>query len=101
MVDKLNIRRVALSLAVVSAILYLACALLVFIAPNFAVTLFSNLFHGVDITTTAKAVTFLGTLLGLIEIVVYSLIAGGLFALVYNKLKSKKQRAPHPKVWGL
>ena len=88
MAEKLNSKRVAFSLAIVSAILYLVCTIFIYIAPNFTVNLFSNLFHGIDITKIEDTSISLGnTLIGLIEIVVYSLIAGWLFALIYNKLK--------------
>ncbi len=86
--DKLSPRRVALSLAIVSAILYVACALFIFIAPDFTLSLFSNLFHGIDITQIADTSISLGSiLLGLVEIIVYALVAGWLFAFVYNKFK--------------
>lgn len=88
MADKLNVKKVALSLAAVSAILYIACALLIAIAPDFTVSLFSNLFHGVDISQIAGTSISIGSILiGLIEVIVYALIAGALFAVIYNKLK--------------
>ena len=88
MADKLDVKRTALSLAIVSAILYIACVLLIVIAPDFTMRLFSNLFHGIDITQIAnKSISFGSTLFGLVEIIVYALIAGGLFAWIYNKLK--------------
>lgn len=85
---KLNAKKVAVSLAAVSAILYIACALLIVVAPDFTLNLFSNLFHGIDITQIAgQPVSFGSTLLGLVEIIAYALIAGALFAWIYNKLK--------------
>ena len=88
MTDKLNAKRVAMTLAIVSAILYIACALLIAIAPDFTMNLFSNLFHGIDINKIAStSISLAGTLLGLVEIIVYALIAGWLFALIYNKFK--------------
>jgi small-conductance mechanosensitive channel len=88
MVEKLNSKRVALSLAIVVSIFYIACALLVVIAPDFTTKLFSNLFHGIDITQIATAnISFWGVLIGLIEIIIYTLIAVWLFAWIYNKLK--------------
>jgi len=88
MSDKLNTKRVALSLASVSAILYIACALLIAIAPNLTLSLFSKIFHGIDITQIKDAsISFGSTLLGLVEIIIYALIAGWLFAVIYNKLK--------------
>ena len=88
MAEKLNPKRVALSLVIVSIILYIACALLVVIAPDFITNLFSNLFHGIDITQIATTnISFGSVLIGLIQIIIYTLIAGWLFALIYNKLK--------------
>ncbi|MDP3026246.1 MAG: DUF5676 family membrane protein [Nanoarchaeota archaeon] len=88
MSDKLNTKRVALSLASVSAILYIACALLIAIAPDFTTGLFSKVFHGIDITQIADTSISLGsTLIGLVEIIIYALIAGWLFVFIYNKLK--------------
>lgn len=86
--DKINAKKVAISLAIVSAALYLACAALIFLAPEFAMKIFSSLFHGIDISKIAdKPVSLSGVLIGLAEIVIYSLIAGWLFAVVYNKIK--------------
>ena len=84
--NKLNAKRVALSLAIVSAILYIACALLITIAPNLTIGLFGKIFHGLDITQIADiSVSFGSTLIGLVEIIIYALIAGWLFAWVYNR----------------
>ena len=88
MADKLNVKKIALSLAIVSAILYIICALFIAVAPGFTINLFSNLFHGVDISQIAKSSFSIGsTLIGLIEVIAYALIAGALFAWIYNKLK--------------
>lgn len=88
MTEKLNSKRVALSLTIVSSILYIACALLVVIAPDFTTKLFSSLFHGIDIIQIATTnISFVSVLIGLVEIIVYTLIAGWLFAWIYNKLK--------------
>jgi len=88
MAEKLNPKRVALSLAIMVSILYIVCALLVAIAPDFTTKLFSNLFHGIDITEIATTnISFGSTSLGLIQIIIYTLIAGWLFAWIYNKLR--------------
>jgi len=87
MTNKLNTKGVAITLAIVASILYIVCALLIAIAPDFIIKLFSNLFHGIDITKIVDTSISLGsTLLGLVEIIVYSLIAGWLFAVIYNKV---------------
>jgi len=88
MAEKLNAKKVGISLAVVSAILYIACALLVAIAPEFTTNLFSNIFHGIDITQIiTTSISFGSIVIGLIEIIIYAYIAGALFAWVYNKVK--------------
>ncbi|MBS3065885.1 hypothetical protein J4229_02455 [Candidatus Pacearchaeota archaeon] len=85
MKEKLSPKVVALSLAVVSGILYIVCAILLALTPAGTLALFNNLFHGIDLTSITKtSVTFGSTLIGLIEIVVYALITGWLFAKVYN-----------------
>lgn len=90
MAAKLNAKLVALSLAGVSGILYIICALLVAIAPTTTLNMFSNVFHGIDITQIAATNISLGnTLLGLIEILVYALVAGWIFVAVYNYLATK------------
>ena len=88
MVDKLSPKRVAYSLASVSAILYIVCAVLIAIAPEATIKLFGSLFHGINIELIAQnTISFGSTILGLIEIVVGSLIIGWLFAKIYNSIK--------------
>ncbi|MDO8517137.1 MAG: DUF5676 family membrane protein [Nanoarchaeota archaeon] len=88
MVDKLNTKKIALSLTIVSGILYIICALFVVIFPNFATMLFSNLFHGIDITRIATTnISFASILSGFIQMIIYAFIAGWLFAQIYNRLK--------------
>ena len=88
MVDKLSPKRVAYSLASVSAILYIVCAVLIAIGPEATIKLFGSLFHGINIELIAQnTISFGSTILGLIEIVVGSLIIGWLFAKIYNSIK--------------
>lgn len=84
MADKLNTRKVAYSLAVVSGIVYIICAILIVISQELTVKTFSYLFHGIDITKIATAPTLSGTLIGFAEIVILALIVGWLFAVIYN-----------------
>mgnify|MGYP001616860821 CR=1 FL=1 len=87
MVEKLNAKRVALSLAIVSGVISIICALLILIAPEFTVSLFGAIFHGIDISQITKPITLGGAILGTVEIVILALIAGWLFASVYNKIR--------------
>jgi len=86
MAEKLNKKRVAYSLAVVFGAVYLACAILVAIAPAWTVSFFGALFHGIDIAQIARTPVPLGSaVLGFIEIVVIGYLVGWLFAAVYNR----------------
>lgn len=87
MAEKISSKRVAYSLALVAGIVYLACAILVAIAPTWTVNIFGALFHGIDISQIARApVPLTSTILGLIEIIVIGYLVGWLFGAVYNRL---------------
>ncbi len=90
MADKLSPKIVSLSLASLSGIGYALCTILFAIAPQAALGFFKNLFHGVDITQIAETTITLGsTASGFAEIIVLSLAAGWLFAVIYNYLITK------------
>lgn len=90
MVEKLNARVVSLSLAAVSGILSLLCALLIALAPGTAVKFFGSIFHGMDVTRIAAPITLSGVITGLIAIVIVALITGWLFAVIYNYFDRSK-----------
>jgi len=85
MVEKLNPKKVALSLASVAGIIYVVCAILVAIAPAWTVNTFGALFHGIDITSLATSPDLGTGILGLVVSVVSAYIFGAIFALIYNK----------------
>jgi len=87
MVEKLSVNKVSLSLAAVSGILSIVCALLIALAPEATTKLFGIIFHGIDISQITKPITLGGALFGTIEVIVIALIAGWLFAVIYNKIK--------------
>ena len=87
MVEKLSVNKVSLSLAAVSGILSIVCALLIALAPEATTKLFGIIFHGIDISKITKPITLGGALFGTIEVIVIALIAGWLFAVIYNKIK--------------
>jgi len=87
MAEKLNAKRVSLSLAVVAGIISIVCALLIAVAPQFTINLFGAIFHGIDISQITKPITFGNAVFGTIEAIVIALIAGWLFASIYNKIK--------------
>ncbi len=90
MANKLNPKLVSLSLAAASGVLYILCALIFAVSPTTGLNLFSYIFHGIDITQIAQtSVSFAGILIGFVEIVLWSLLAGWLFAVIYNYLATK------------
>ena len=90
MVEKLNAKIVSFSLAIFSGIVYFLCALLFAITPDGTLNLFKEMFHGVDITKIARTgISLSSTIIGFIEIVIFSLIVGWLFAAVYNYMLNK------------
>jgi len=84
--EKLNVKRVSLSLAYVTAIVSIICALLLAIFPNGGMRLLGSIFHGLDISKIAVAITWSGAILGTIVAIVLALIAGWLFAKIYNSI---------------
>ena len=90
MISKLNEKKVALSLALTSGIIYIVCAVLIAILPTGTMKAFGFLFDGIDINKiSSTSVSFTSTILGLIEVVALSLVAGYIFAMIYNKRKEK------------
>ena len=87
MAEKLNAKRVSLSLAAVAGIISIVCALLILITPQDTINLFGEIFHGIDIRQITKQITPGGALLGTIEVIIIALIAGWLFAKIYNSIK--------------
>ena len=89
MAEKLNPKTVSLSLAGVSVILSLLCAILIAVAPEATIKFFGSIFHGMDITKIAQPITVSGVLMGLIAIIIVALITGWLFAIIYNYVLAK------------
>ena len=85
--EKLDSKKVSLSLAAVSGILSIACALLIAVAPQFTVNLFGAIFHGIDLSKIQKTMTFSDAIIGIVIVMVLALIVGWLFAKVYNAFK--------------
>lgn len=87
MAEEISPKRISLSLAYVTAIVSIVCALLLAIAPQLTMNVFGSIFHGLDISKIAVAVTWTNAILGTIVAIVTALIIGWLFAVIYNKVK--------------
>ncbi|MBS3108650.1 hypothetical protein J4409_02155 [Candidatus Woesearchaeota archaeon] len=89
--NELNPNVFAFSLASVLSIIYILCAVIFALFPEAALTLFQNMFHGIDLAKIAiDNISFGSVLIGLVEIIISSLIFGWLFALFYNYLADRK-----------
>lgn len=92
MAEKLNPKVVSFSLAFVSGIVYILCAIFFTIAPQTTLNISKYMFHGIDITKIANTpIPWSDTIIGFIEIVMFSLILGWLFATIYNKINRGKK----------
>ena len=87
--QELNPKVISLSLAGVSTILSLVCALLLAIAPKATLGFFGSIFHGIDMTKIATPVTFSGVITGLVAIIIVAFAVGWIFATIYNYLINK------------
>ncbi len=85
MEDKLNSKKVSLALGSVSFVLSIICLLLIAAAPAIMTNVFGSIFHGIDITQIAAPISWGNAILGVIVVAVIGLIAGWLFAVIYNK----------------
>ena len=86
MEHKLNAIKVANSLAVTTAVVYLVCIVAVWLAPEITTTIGNYLLHGVDVSRLVEARTFSYSLTSLIIGTIVGWLTGALFATVYNKL---------------
>jgi len=87
MTQKLEVKKVANSLALTTAIIYLICILALWIAPSLTTSIGNYLLHGIDISRIVVARSFGFSLITLISGTIAGWLIGALFALVYNKFK--------------
>lgn len=83
--EKLNAKKVSLSLGIVTGIVSIICALLIAIAPTGTVKLFGSIFHGIDLTKITTTMTIGSAIQGTITAIILALIVGWLFAWIYNR----------------
>ena len=79
--------KLALAGAEAVSVLYLACVILVWIAPTLAVKFFSYLFHGINLAaiTSAGGLNLGAVVIGLVEAFAYTYAGLYLFAWFYNR----------------
>lgn len=73
-------------LAATVGILYVLCAIAYVILPGITKGSFVYMMHGLDVQNLFTPIQFFPTIVGLVVTVIYSYIAGALFAYLWNKL---------------
>lgn len=84
---RINPLGLGLALAFTAAVLSLACAGLVAIAPEQTLAVFQSWWHGLDVSSlarTAPPLTLRSVLVGLVSITAAAFVVGFVFALVNN-----------------
>lgn len=81
----LNPHHVGKTLGATVGVLYLLCALAYVIAPNITKALFVYMMHGLEVKQLLTPIQFIPTIIGTIVAMVYSYVAGVLFAFLWNK----------------
>jgi len=84
--QKLNPNAVANALAIVTAIAYIVCAIVLWISKDSAVSLGNYIFHGIDIANIVVVRGVGYTAISVIFGAIVAWILGYLFAVMYNKL---------------
>ena len=88
--NQLHVWKFAPAVAVTFAILYVACALAVILAPDGAIAFFNAWFHGMDLTRLVppggKPVSPSQFFFGLVSAAVVSFAGGAVLAGCYNML---------------
>lgn len=84
---KINNKKFAVALSKISAIVYVVCSIFVALFPKVSETLMDSLTH--IQSNLVRQVTLVSFFSGLIQVVIYSYIAGMIFAWIFNKSVEK------------
>lgn len=75
-----------------TAILFALCAILVYSARDFGISVFKSIFHSIDVTpltTTPKPFEFGSFLLGWVTMAIFMWVFGWVLATIYNATSSR------------
>ncbi|MDO8581622.1 MAG: DUF5676 family membrane protein [bacterium] len=73
-------------LAATVGILYILCTIAYVVLPSLTKASFVYMMHGMNVGNLFTPIQFFPTVIGLLVSIVYSYIAGALFAALWNKL---------------
>ncbi|MBI5885688.1 MAG: hypothetical protein HZB85_03795 [Deltaproteobacteria bacterium] len=87
----LNTKVVSLSFALTVVLLYLLCALFVYLSPIGFLAFINTWAHGIDLTGIAASRPFTAAdfLIGLVSIFIASFLTGAVFSVIYNRLSGE------------
>lgn len=83
---KFDSKSLALAASITSGIVYIICAVSLFLAPDFTYTVANYIFHGMDLSKTAEPIFFGGVMGGLALTVIFSYAIAYSFSEIYNYL---------------
>ncbi len=89
----LNTKAISLSLAFTVSILYLVCALFVYLWPMGFVSIINTWLHGIDLTIIAAVRPYSpsGVFIGLISLFIASFVMGVIFSVLHNALRGHEK----------
>jgi len=82
---QLDKQKFSLYVSGASALVYAVCAIFVALFPEFSTKLMTSLFHIPSAVNVGSRVTLSGAIIGTIEVAIYLLVTGWIFAWVFNK----------------
>jgi len=84
---ELDKNKFSLAAAVTMGVVYVVCAVFVWLWPDFALQLFGWLVHLVNVEKFAGdvAITTTGLIVGLVQILVYAYVGAYIFAWLHNR----------------
>lgn len=88
----MDTKKTPLAVALFIEVLYLFCAISVFVAPDFIRSVYGGWFHGISLESvwTPERVTIGGILLGMVTSFVFAYIATLVFVLIYHAVSKKE-----------
>ena len=89
--ENINVKTSGLSLAILSTLLSLLCALSYWLFPSLTISYFNYIVHGIDITLiTTRSISLSNVLIGLVIVFISAYLIGALFAVIYNYFNKNK-----------
>ena len=86
---KLDMKHFVLTVTLFIAIVYLICAIAIYLAPESTLRFFSYWMHGVDLMKIAKIPTIVDISTGLVTALIVSIVGSALFAGLWNYFDEK------------